>query len=106
MRTARWWAWLIVSLLAVTVVACNPTSSVTPTPLPDPQTLLSNAAQQVKNSKSVQLKIQLSGAPSYVDPPAKPGGLGNTIAFVSADGAYVAPDRVEAKVVARILGLS
>src|SRR5204863_9525268 len=49
---------------------------------------------------------QLTGAPSYVDPPLTPGGPGNTIAFVSADGAYVAPDRVQAKVVARIFGLA
>jgi hypothetical protein len=104
LRLVRWWPALgIIALVA----ACAGTAA-TPTevPLPDPQTLLNKAAAEVRNVKSVKIKLQLTGAPSYVDPPQTPGGPGNTIAFVSADGAYQAPDRVQAKVVAKILGLA
>ncbi len=98
MRFARWWA---ICLIGVILAACTtPTTQPTPTPVPDPRTLLTNAAKQVQDSKSVRIKLQLSGAPSYVDPP------GNKISFVSADGTYVAPDRVQAKVVAKIYGLA
>jgi hypothetical protein len=104
LRTVRWAALLG---MVVLVVACAGTAA-TPTevPLPDPQTLLNKAAAEVRNARSVRIKLQLTGAPSYVDPPQTPGGPGNTIAFVSADGAYQAPDRVQAKVVAKILGLA
>jgi hypothetical protein len=102
MRLARWWA---LGLVVALVVACNPTPQVTQTPAPDPQTLLNTAAAAVRNARSVRIKLQLTGAPSYVDPPPTPGGQGNYIAFVSADGAYLAPDRVQAKVVARLFGV-
>jgi hypothetical protein len=99
--------WHLSSLLlalALTVSACG--ASTTPTALPAAAELLSKAASEVRSAKSIKIKIQLSGAPSFVDPPASPGGFGNTISFVSADGLYVAPDKVSASVVARILGIS
>jgi hypothetical protein len=99
MRFARLWA--ILSMSIIVLSACNtPTATPTEVPLPDARTLLSNAAKEVQNAKSVRIKLQLTGAPSYVDPP------GNTIAFVSANGAYQAPDRVRASVVAQIMGLA
>jgi hypothetical protein len=104
MRFARWWA---IGLMVALLAACTgPAATPTSEPLPDPQALLNKAALEVRNTKSVKIKLQLSGAPSYVDPPLTPGGPGNTIAFVSADGAFVAPDRVKAKIVARIFGLA
>jgi hypothetical protein len=68
--------------------------------LPDPREALNKAALEVRNAKSLKIKLQLSGATSYVDPPT------NSIAFVSADGGYAAPDRVKARVVAKILGIA
>ena len=102
MRFARWWA---LGLVVALVVACNSTPKATETPAPDPQVLLDTAAAVVRNAKSVRIKLQLTGAPSYVDPPVTPGGPGNYIAFVSADGLYLAPDRVQAKIVARLFGV-
>src|SRR5258706_10174167 len=96
-------------VITASIAACSPTPAAptpTPTALPDPTALLAKAASEVQKAKSVQIKLQLSGAPSFVDPPTVPGGPGNTISFVSADGAYVAPDRVKAKVVARIFGIA
>ncbi|MCC7448268.1 MAG: LppX_LprAFG lipoprotein [Anaerolineae bacterium] len=103
MRFARRWA---VSLILLLITACTTTQPASPTPLPDAQTLMNKAAQEVKNAKSLKFKLQLSGAPSFVDPPTEPGGPGNNISFVSADGAYVSPDRVQAKVVAKLFGLA
>jgi hypothetical protein len=103
MRNFRLWAIGLTILL--TLAACSGNATQTPTPLPDPQTLLNKAAAEVQSAKSIKIKLQLTGAPSYVDPPMEPGGPGNTIAFISADGAYVAPDRVSASVVASILGI-
>src|SRR5512135_1856141 len=102
MRLARWWALIALIILAA---ACNPAPKATETPPPDPQSLLNKAATEIRNAKSVRIKLQLTGAPSFVDPPLTPGGPGNSISFVSADGAYLAPDRVQAKVVARLYGL-
>ncbi|MEP7289937.1 MAG: LppX_LprAFG lipoprotein [Chloroflexota bacterium] len=92
---------IIVMVMALAACSATPTEA----PLPDPQTLLNKAATEVQNAKSIKIKLQLTGAPSYVDPPLTLGGPGNSIAFISADGAYVAPDRVSASVVASILGI-
>ena len=84
MRLARRWALIppmMVAILVVILAACNPAPQTTPTPPPDPQGLLNKAAQEVQNAKSVHIKLQLTGAPSYVDPPLTPGGPGNSIAF-------------------------
>jgi LppX_LprAFG lipoprotein len=104
MHMGRWWALGMVVLFgAVLVAACTGTKP-TEVPLPDPMSVLAKAAAEVRGAKTLKIKLQLTGAPSYVDPPQTPGGIGNNIAFVSANGAYVAPDRIQAKVVARIYG--
>src|SRR5450432_1357089 len=100
MRILRMWIGGVICLMPV-LSACNST----PVPLPDAQTLLSKAGNEVAGASSVRIKLQLSGAPSFVDPPTIPGGPGNQISFVSADGVYVAPDRISATVVAKILGI-
>lgn len=106
MRLFRWWAIGIISVL-ITGLITGCTNPAKPTEVPpDPTALLNKAAQEVRNAKSVRIKLQLSGAPSFVDPPLNPGDPGNNISFVSADGGYVAPDRVQAKVVAKIFGLA
>ncbi len=91
--------WCVVAGLIVLLSACQPAAA-TQAPLPGAQDVLNKAASEIRNAKSVKIKLQLSGAPSYVDPPT------NAISFVSADGAYASPDRVTAKVVAKILGVA
>lgn len=66
--------------------------------LPDPQELLRQAAEQAKNAKAFRFTLELKGAPAFID-------TKKTISFVSAKGQYVAPDRVSADVVARLLGV-
>ncbi|MBX3081120.1 MAG: LppX_LprAFG lipoprotein [Anaerolineae bacterium] len=83
-------------LLALLMTACGGGS--TPEALPDPTSLLQKAADDIKNIKTLRFKLQVTGAPAFVD-------YQNTIAIVSADGAYVEPDRIQAKVVARLLGV-
>jgi hypothetical protein len=94
---------LKVLMLVVLLAAC--TGQATEAPLPDAASLLKKAADEVQVVKSFKVKLQVTGAPSYVDPPTIPGGTGNTIAFISADGYYVAPDKVSASVVATIFGI-
>jgi len=89
---------IFVTLFALLLAACNPTPA-TPAPLPDARDVLSKAAAQVRTSKSLRIKLQLSGAPVYVD-------TLRAVSFISADGAYLAPDRVRATVVAKILGVA
>jgi hypothetical protein len=88
---------VIITLFVTLVSACGSAPQATPT-LPAPTDLLRKAADDIQSVTSLRFKLQLTGAPAYVD-------FNNTIAFVSADGAYVEPDRVQAKVVARLLGV-
>ncbi len=82
----------LILVMVLSACAGNPTA----TPAPDPATLLKTAATEIEHSTSFKIKLQVTGALSYVDPPA------NRIAFVSANGLYVAPDRLSASVVAKI----
>lgn len=94
----RLFRWSVLGVMLVLVLgAC--TGTATEAPLPEPQTLLKKAAAEVKNAKSIKIKLELTGAPSFVDPPD------NRVAFVSANGAYVAPDRVSATVTAKIVSI-
>jgi hypothetical protein len=81
----------------VLLTACS--GNATSTPIPDAATLLKTAATEIEHSSSFKIKLQVTGAPTYVDPPS------NKIAFVSANGLYVAPDKLSATVVAKILSL-
>lgn len=95
-RQAKHWSNLLIGglLISLTVAACQPNTA----PLPDPKTLITKAATDIKQVNSIRFKLQLTGAPAFVD-------FNKTIAFVSADGAYLGPDRISAKVVARLLGV-
>jgi len=96
-RTIRLSGLALVLLVSVALSACS--GSVPSTSVPDAAMLLKTAATEVEHSTSFKIKLQVTGAPSYVDPPS------NKIAFVSANGLYVAPDRLSATVVAKILSL-
>jgi hypothetical protein len=96
MRFVR--AWAAAAMIILVLTGCNGTANQTPTPLPDAKTLLNRAATEIQNAKSVQVKLQLTGAPAYVD-------VTNTIAFISANGVYVAPDLLNATVAASLLGV-
>ncbi len=98
MRLPRWI--LFVSFFMVLIAAGCQSAAPTEVPLPNPQDALNKAALEIRNATSIKIKLQLSGAPSYVDPPT------NQISFVSADGAYASPDRVSAKVVAKLFGVA
>src|SRR5258708_19074788 len=106
MRFARDRVVLSLLIMSVALGACTGgQGAATPTPMPDAQSLLNKAAAEVQNAKSIKIKLQLSGIPSFVDPPATPGGPGNNISFISANGLYVAPDRFSATVSAALLGV-
>lgn len=91
----RLWGWLVG--LALFVTACGGGASA---PLPDARETLTKAAREIRTSKALKIKLQLTGAPSFVNPPD------NTISFISADGAYASPDRIGARIVAKILGVA
>ncbi len=95
---SRWAAVIGMSLL-LGLSACQ-SATVTPVSLPDAQTELNKAAQTIRNTKFIKIKLQLSGAPSFVDPPS------NKISFISADGLYAAPDKVSANVKASVSVIS
>jgi hypothetical protein len=89
----------------ISVVACVGMLSAcggnaaTEAPLPDAVTLFQSAADEIQQIASLRFKLQLTGAPAFVD-------TANVISFISADGSYAAPDRVAAVVKAEVLGLS
>ncbi|MBX3061375.1 MAG: LppX_LprAFG lipoprotein [Anaerolineae bacterium] len=85
----------IVFLTICIVTGCGGNA---PKELPDPVTILQKAADDLKQVSALRFKLQLTGAPAFVD-------FSNTIAFVSADGTFLQPDRVAAKVKARLLGI-
>lgn len=90
---------LLSSLIMLLVAACGGgTASPTPEPTPDAIAMLQKAASEIQSSTSLRFKLQLTGAAAYVD-------YQNTIAFVSADGQYSEPDKVSAKVVAKLAGI-
>ncbi|MFQ3534942.1 MAG: LppX_LprAFG lipoprotein [Aggregatilineales bacterium] len=85
-------------LMCFTLAACG-TPTASPTPPPDPRTLLSAAAADIQAVSALRFKLQLTGAPAFIDD----DGI---ISFSSADGVYVAPDKVSAKVSAAVAGVA
>ncbi len=69
------------------------------TPTPEPATLLEDAAAYIRQAESFAVTIERTGAPVYVDTQ----GL---IVFLRANGAYVAPDRVQARVRVLVGGIA
>src|SRR5258706_13724452 len=76
MRFFRWWA--VGLILALALVACGGAQTYEG-PLPDAAAPLTKAATAVKKGKSIKNKIELSGAPRYIDHPP------NHLALVFAD---------------------
>lgn len=92
----RFFRWCAIGLMMAFVLAACGGAKATEVPLPDAQSLLTKAAAEVESAKSIKIKLELTGAPSYVDPPR------NLVTFVSANGLYVAPDRLSATVTVKI----
>jgi hypothetical protein len=88
--------YLLMGLILVLVAACG--GSPTEAPPSDPRAMLDAAAKTIQQVKTVRFKLQLTGAPAYID-------TDKVISFVAADGSYIAPDRVGAKVSAAVLGV-
>lgn len=80
------------------LAACGAPAA-SPTPPPDPRALLSAAAADIQAVSALRFKLQLTGAPAFIDD-------ANLIAFSSADGVYVAPDKVSARVNAAVGGVA
>lgn len=93
-RPAAWALWV---MMAVALAACGGPAAPSPTPV-DARAMLEQAAVGLGEVQTLRFKLQLTGAPAFIDD----SGI---ISFVSADGSYVAPDRVEAKVSAAVLGV-
>jgi len=92
---------LLCGLLGLSILtACQGTSATIPTP-PNPSDLLDHAGETIQTTKFVKIKLQASGAPVYINTV----GAG-AVQFLSADGAYAAPDRASAVVKAKLLGVS
>ncbi|HRE49574.1 MAG TPA: LppX_LprAFG lipoprotein [Aggregatilineales bacterium] len=91
---------LIIALcLILALTACGGGgSAATPTVAPTARTLLDKAAMDIQGVASLHFKLQLSGAPGFIDD-------AKLISFVSADGGYTAPDKVGAKVSAAVSGI-
>lgn len=88
----------VLALICLVLVACNAPAA-TPTSPPDPRALLNAAAADIQAVTSLRFKLQLTGAPAFIDD-------NNVISFNSADGVYVAPDKVSAKVSAAVFGVA
>jgi hypothetical protein len=89
--------WIGLALVMCLISACTGSGAAT---LPDAREALNKASQEIQSAKSLKIKLQVTGAPAFVDPPT------NTIAFISADGSYAAPDRVRARIIAKIFGIA
>ncbi|PJF35836.1 MAG: hypothetical protein CUN49_08565 [Candidatus Thermofonsia Clade 1 bacterium] len=89
----------VLALICLLLAACSGAPAASPTPPPDPRALLSAAAADIQAVGALRFKLQLTGAPAFIDD-------ANLIAFSSADGVYVAPDKVSAKVSAAVAGVA
>lgn len=90
-------AWALLVMILGALTACGGNSKPEAAPA-DARVLLEQAAEGLGEVDSLHFKLQLTGAPAFID-------NSNIISFVSADGSYVAPDRVQAKVSAAVLGV-
>ncbi len=89
---------LLVSIIicVLFITACGNNAA---TPTPELPTLLSQAAEYIQTADSFAVMIERTGAPVYID-------YSGLINFLRADGYYVAPDRVQARVRVLFSGLA
>lgn len=84
-----------VSVLIVALVwmlsSCASEPAPTPTPTPDPQAVAEQAGAATGAVDSLHFVFQRDGAPAFVD-------ADKTLVFRSAEGDYVAPDKMQAAV--------
>jgi hypothetical protein len=82
--------WHLVTLIIV-LAACTVEPTPVPTETPSPEAVTERAALAMEQVATLHFVLEHSGAPVTVDP-------GQSIAFRSAEGDFVAPDRVRATV--------
>jgi hypothetical protein len=80
----------VVTLL-VLLAACTTEPTAVPTATPEPEVVAERAALAFKEITTLHFTLEQSGAPLSVDP-------SQTIAFRSAEGDFVAPDRLQATI--------
>lgn len=78
-------------ILVLFLVSCSAEPTVTPTPTPDSTTLAESAGAAMESVDSLHFVFQRDGAPAFVDQE-------RSLAFLSAEGDYLAPDRMQAAV--------
>jgi hypothetical protein len=82
--------WLVAVALSLLSVGCGSSTPTTTLP-PDPETVLTAAAEAMGSVESVRFKIERSGAPVYIDPL-------DTLNFSTAEGQFSAPSSANAVV--------
>ncbi len=87
--------WILVMVFMVGMTACQskaePTTTPTPTPTPEPADVAARAGQAMAQVKALHFTFRRDGAPAFVD-------ADETLIFRSAEGDYIAPDRLQAAV--------
>jgi lipoprotein LprG len=86
-----------IASLAIVILAagCGGDDATGPTLAPDLDTIITAAAETMGSVDTVQFGIERGGAPVYIDPL-------DTLAFVSADGRFAAPDSADALLVVSV----
>ncbi len=83
-------------VLSILLAGC---SGGTATPTPEPLALITEAARSIRDAESFAVSIERTGAPVYID-------QAGIINFLRANGHYVAPDRVQARVRVLVSGIA
>src|SRR5262245_53299938 len=91
---------LVSILILISVIISGCTGQATPTapPIPDPLSLVTQAATNIRSTDTFRMAVERTGAPYYVAT-----DLGN-VAFKQARAQYVAPNVIEATVRLVLLG--
>jgi hypothetical protein len=98
MKFARQVLGVAALLLAALVLAACDDDGQEPEPLPDPHTLLGEAAAHIETAASFELEMDVDGYPVVIDPDGLEMPEELPLQFKYAHGVYQAPDRVNALV--------
>jgi hypothetical protein len=87
---------LIFLILLLLLAACNGEEATNSAAQTDPNQLIATAAKKLDEAKTFQISLQVSGAPVALD--SAPIGMDIPITVKGAEGVYVKPDAMQAKV--------